>query len=450
MEKNQFNYSQDFLKNYCNEIITKALKYGATQCKVEINEVISKDISILNQSIEQFENSYGCSISITVFIGNKKGSSAITALNIDNIDDTIKHALDIAKYTEDDNANSLPAKSFLADNDIVNKINLNLYHNKIDDNQKLISNLKELENMACHKNDHFISDGCSIHASYYNFRLANSHGFNSGYITSRYNKDISLIAKIDNNTMQTDYAYTTKRDYLKLDTNQELTNRVYNKLTRRLNKSSITTGTYNIIFESDIAKSIIGNFFAGINGNNIFRNLSFLNNSLHQKVFPQWLSIYEDPFELENMASCFFDSEGVKVIKKDIVTNGVVNNYLLNSYTAKKLGLDLTGNAGGTHNVYVSSNFNGDIHQLAKELFNGIIIIETIGHGVNIVTGDYSVGASGLLVKNGIVSEFVDNFTLSGNLKYIFNNIKYIANDYTHGSLNCGSMLIEGLKIASN
>jgi PmbA protein len=450
MDKINFTYTQDFLKNYCDEIINKAIQYGASSCKVEINEIISQDIAILNQSIENFETSYGCSMSIVVFVGNKKGVSAITSLAKSNVDSTILHAIDIAKYTEDDDANGLPEKKFLANNNIINKIDLELYHINTKNNYEIIDNIKELEELSINGNNKvFVSDGASFHSSYYNFRLASSNGFNSGYFTSRYNKGISLIAKTSHG-MQTDYCYSNKRNYNKLDNNIQLANQIHNKLTRRLNKSTIKTGTYNVIFESDIAKSIINNFFAAINGNNIFRNLSFLNNSIHKQIFPQWLTIIENPFEKEGLGSCFFDNEGVIVSKKEIVTNGILNTYLLNSYTAKKLQLNVTGNSGGTHNINISHNFDGNINNLAKELFNGLIIIETIGHGVNIVTGDYSVGASGLLVKNGIIGEFVENFTLSGNLKNIFNNIKYIANDYIHSSLNCGSMLVENIKIASN
>ena len=448
--KINFTYTQEFLKNYCDEIIAKALKYGATACKVEINEIISHDIAILNQSIENFETSYGCSMSIVVFVGDKKGSSAITSLTKTNIDNTIQHAIEIAKYTENDPANGLPEKKFLANNNIIHEIDLDLYHVNQNNNNDIINNLKELENLSINKNNKiFISDGTSFHNSYYNFRLANSNGFNSGYFTSRYNKGINLIAKTSDG-MQIDYCYTSKRNYDDLEDNNKLANKINYKLSRRLKKTAIKTGVYNVIFETDIAKSIISNFFAAINGTNIFRNLSFLNNSIHKQIFPEWLTISENPFESRGLASCFFDTEGVIVSKKDIVTNGILNTYLLNNYTAKKLQLNLTGNAGGTHNVYVSNNFNGNLNSLAKELFNGLIIIETIGHGINIVTGDYSVGASGLVVTNGEICDFIENFTISGNLKNIFNNIKYIANDYTHSSLNCGSMLVENIKIASN
>ena len=355
-------------------------------------------------------------------------------------------AIDIAKYTEEDLANGIPDKDFLSKE--INE-DLQLYNPLDLKSEDLINQAKELEGIGitCNKRINR-SDGASISLAKYNFILANTHGFNQGYKTTRYNKSLSLIGNIKQD-MQTDYWFSSSRSFDGLDSNIDIANKAIDRTIRRLNRGSIKGGDYPVIFESSISGSIIGNFLSSISGNNLFRQLSFLNNSINTQIFPDWFNISEDPFILKGLASCYFDGEGVAVAAKKIVDAGVVKEYLLSSYTARKMNMQPNGHAGGTHNIQVSHNTTNSTEELARKMVKGLIIIETIGHGLNMVNGDYSVGASGIWVENGELQYFVDNITIAGNLKTIFKNIIYVNNDYTNSSLLCGSMLVDGISVST-
>lgn len=443
MTQLDFLYSQKQLQETAKEIISESIKLGATSAQVELSESISRDVEVLNQHIDNFETSHENQLLLTVFKGHKKGNVGISSIKLDNLHTVIQQALDIATYTEEDSANGLLDPEYMA---VTKDKNLNLYNTYSIDNQELIRQTKELEDFAATGNSLIKnSDGASISLTHYNFVTANSNGFNDGYQTSRFSKYVSLIGE-NQFGMQTDYWYTSTRDYYDLESNQRIAKLAQDRVLRRLNHGEYQSGKPKVIFETQIAKSIIGSLMGAISGSNQYRKLSFLNDSINQLVLPEWVTINENPFINKGLSSCYFDNEGGEVYYRDIVSSGKINGYLLSSYSARKLSMKPTGNAGGNHNLSVTSNFNGNLDCLAKEINNGIIIIETIGHGLNMVTGDYSVGASGLVVESGIICEFVDNLTIAGNMKDIFKNIALIANDYNHGSILCGSMLInEGI-----
>ncbi len=444
MENLDFNYSQEQLKNIANQVLEKAYILGATNAQVEINEGIDTGVDILNDNIENFSTSYDISLVLTVYIGNQRGSVGISKISLDNIDEFINKALDIAKYTQPDLANGLPeiellCKSFTE--------NLNLYNPIKLDNKYLIEKASAIEAFALTQDARLSSDGVSIGVSKYNFILANTHGLNLGYKTTRFDESICLIGKTAHG-MQTDSWYTSNRNFNNLLSDEQLANMAVSRVIRRLKSGKIKSGNYPVIFENSIAKSLIGNFLGAISGNNLYRNLSFLNNSIDTKIFPDWLKITDDPSINNGLASCYFDNEGVDVHKRNLVEDGIVQGYLLSSYSARKLKMLSTGNAGGNHNIIVKHNFSGDTLSLATEMHNGLIIIETIGHGVNMVNGDYSVGASGLWVENGEIQFFVENITISGNLKNIYKNIRYINNDIYNGSVLCGAILVNNINVS--
>jgi len=441
MSQLQFLYSQEQLKTIATEIINRSLQLGASGAQVEISESISTDIEILEQKIENFETSHENQILLTVYNGKQKGHLGISNIEINNLDTLINQALDIAKYTQPDQANGILDKRFLANNDTED---LDLYHPYVIDNASLIAEAMEIESLALGQNKLITaSDGSSISLTTYNFVTANSNGFNQDYKTSRYSNSVSIIGNTKKNGMQTDYWYSSARSYTDLLKADRLAQIAAKRLLNRLNAGSFKAQTCRVIFESNIAKSIIGSLISALSGSALYRKLSFLNDSLGTVILPTWLSIEENPFILRGLSSCYFDNEGGRVHKRKIINEGKVEGYLLSAYSARKMGLSPTGNAGGAHNLLVSSNFSGNLEELAREMRNGLIITETIGHGLNSVTGDYSVGASGLVVIDGNISHFADNLTISGNMRDIFKNIIYIANDSTPGSINCGSMLIE-------
>ncbi len=440
MTRFNFLYSQTQLKQFSEQIIQQALDLGATSAQVELTESISTDIEVLNQQIENFETSHENQALITVFKGHKKGNVGISNINSSNMQAIIEQALDIAKYTQEDDCNGILDKEFLTKNDI--NQNLELFQNPTISNQDLINNVNELENLSQQHEQIKTSDGASISLTGYNFVMANSNGFCSGYQTSRFSKYVSLIGE-NSYGMQTDYDYDSKRSFDDLENNLIIANKAQNKIIRRMSRSSHKLSSKPaVIFDTQIAKSIIGSLIGGLSGNSLYRKLSFLNDSLNTQILPSWINISEDPFVTKGLSSCYFDNEGCQVKKQNIIQDGVVQNYILTSYSSRKLNMKPTGNAGGTHNLTISNNFSGNIAKLTSQLTDGIIIIETIGHGLNMVTGDYSVGANGLIIKNGIIDGFVDNLTIAGNMREIFNNIQYISDDFNFGSINCGSMLI--------
>lgn len=434
-------YQTEELQQISTDIIKKALSLGASGVIVELMESINSDLQILNGQIESFENSHENQLALSVFIGNKKGSLAISTLNPQNIDQTIKQALDIASYTEEDLFNGIIETEYLATsigNDLYlyNPISLN--------NNQLISSTKKLEELALNIDDKITaSDGASVSLNQINFLLANSNGLTLGYRTSRYGSGVTLIGKNSSGGMQTDYWYSQARDYNELLSQDKLAKTAVNRVLRKLTVGKFNTSRPKVILENGIAGSFIRMLMSGLTGNNLYRKLSFLNNSLNQAILPEWLSIREDPFIVKGLSSCYFDNEGAQVFARNIIEQGVVKNYLLSSYSARKLNLTPTGNSGGNHNLSVTSNFTGDLPALANYMNDGIIIIDTIGQGLNLVTGDFSFAASGLAVINGNIEHYVENLTISGNLKELYKNILHIAQDINHqSSLHCGSMLI--------
>lgn len=438
MSSLNFLYSQQNLQEKADLIISEALNMGASSAQVELSESISTDVEILNQQIDNFETSHENQLLITVFKGSKKGNVGISTIEPKNLKYIIQQALDIATFTEEDNCNGILEKEFLA---TPLEKNLNLYNHKTICNQELISQAKELEQLALDNKQIKSSDGSSVSMTHYNFAMANSNGFNDGYQTSRYSKYVSLIGE-NALGMQTDYWYASSRNFDKLDKNSVIANHAQERVLHRLNPTSEIESSPIVVFESQISRSIIGSLMGAISGNSQYRKLSFLNDSINTQVLPEWININENPFVNEGLSSCYFDNEGGKVVQRNIIENGRVNGYLLSGYSARKLGLKPTGNSGGNHNLTISFNFDGGLNEIANKVQNGIIIIETIGHGLNMVTGDYSVGASGLIIKNGIITGYADNLTIAGNMSNIFKNISLIANDYTNGSILCGSMVI--------
>ena len=446
MKQLDFEYNQNELAALANEILSIAKQQGATEAQVELSENISRSVDILNSQIDNFTTCYDAQLVLGVLVGKNKGNVGITTINPSNLQQIVANAIDIAKYTQPDSANGIADKEYLCQD---MHTDLGLYNPNSISNEDLIHKAELIEKYALEYDKRITSsDGASISLSKYSFLMANSNGFCNGYKTTRYGASVSVVGEI-NGDMQTDYWHTSSRDFNKLMDDKQLAVTASSRLIRRLNKGTIKSGQYSVIFESPIAKSLIASYLNAVSGGSLYRKLSFLTGSLNTQVFPDWFQMTEDPFAYEGLSSCYFDNEGVSVAQRDLVTNGFVNGYLLSSYTARKLGMPVTGNAGGSHTITVSSNFSGSALDLAKKMGNGIIIIDTIGHGVNLVTGDYSVGASGLLVQNGEVQYFVDNLTISGNLCNIFKQIQLIANDSEPSSLFCGSMLVNDVTVSS-
>ena len=303
MSFTNFQYSQSEFASLADELISTATKLGATSAQVEVSESKAKSVDILNGEIENFETSHEQIIGITVYVGNKRG--VVGSSGVMHVLTTIvEQAVTIARASEADPYNQLPDKQYLCDD--LPPFELELHNPHEISNEELIAHVQQIERLGTTLDGRIHqSDGASISMISNNFRLANSNGFNLGYQTTRYSNSLSLIGTTAHG-MQTDSWYSVSRDYQHLISNTELAHTAVHRVARRLNHGKAKSGTFPVIFESDIAKSIIGNFLSAISGNNQFRKLSFLTNAQNMQIMPQWLNIYEDPFIVKGIASCYF------------------------------------------------------------------------------------------------------------------------------------------------
>ena len=440
----EFEFNQDELTELSNKVLDKARNFGASDAAVCINESMDKSVQILNNGIENFESSYSSNLSLTVYKNNNKASVSISKISSNNIDDVISKALDLVNYTQADEYSKLAEQQYLCQSI---DIDLQLFNPCDLTNEKIIDIAKDLESLSLSNKSIKSSDGSIFSYSYHNFRLATTNNFNLGYNSSLFTKSIGLIGETTSG-LQTDFYHDYSRNINDLMSNHLLADKAIAATTRRLIKGKIKANNYNVIFESRIAGSLFKMLFSAIVGTNLYRKLTFLKDSLEMQIFPSWVNVYEDPFIIKGLGSCYFDSEGVKVAPKYIIKSGVVKSYLLNCYTARKLNMLPTGNAGGVYNVRVDSNCSGGIAELVKKIPCGLIIIETIGDGLNLNSGDYSVGASGLWFENGEIQYYVDNLTIAGNLRDIYKNIIYISDDHElNRSTHCGSVVVSGISV---
>jgi PmbA protein len=440
MNDDKFSYTKDQFKNITEFVLEQSISLGVSQAQVYISEDIGLSAEVRNATIEHCATNHDFSVSLTVFLDNKLG--VVSANNVESADDVeklVKQAIDIANYTQPDEANGLLESKYFSD-DI--NCDLELYNSCDLNMEALIDSAKELEEMSMRSDARLVnSNGASISKSVGHFYLANTNGFNGGYKFSKYFKSASIIGQNDKG-MQTDYWLSKSRDYYDLMSNSELSAIVSNRVIRRLHYGSIKPGKFTCIFENQVAKELIYSMLGALGGMTQYRKLSFLQDSLDQQILPAWFDILETPFLHKGLGSTYFDSEGFAVQNKQIITKGIVNTYLLSAYSARKLKMQPTGHADGVSNIIVKANFDGGIVEMAKLLKQGIIITETIGSGLNTVTGDYSVGASGLYVENGHILYFVDGITISSNIKDMLKNIIHVGNDYIEGSMQCGSIMI--------
>lgn len=447
----------DKLSELAQDIIVLAKKKGATSSEVYIDMTKGLSANVRKSKVDTLEFHRDKSVDITIYKGKKKGNASISDLSTYAINDAIDAALEIAKYTEEDDCSGLAEKDLMA-KDVKN---LDLYHPYEIDSKTALEFANKCEKEALNYSDKIInSDGAGFANSINMSVYGNSHGFIGIYPTTTYCLSVAVIAKEksknnanDKNShddMQRDYDYTLARDFKDLTDFLELGKNCAKKTVARLNARKISTTQVPVIFHSDIASGIFGSFISAISGGNLFRNSSFLLNSLNTKVFPDFVQLKEDPFILKGLGSSYFDDEGVATYKKDIVVDGVVKSYILSSYSARKLKMKTTANCGGVHNLIVSTS-NNDLDKLLKEMNKGLLVTELMGQGANIVTGDYSQGAFGFWVEDGKIQYPVHEITIAANLKDMYKNIVMIGNDIDYRkNIRTGSVLIEEMMIAGH
>ena len=432
---------QEYLKSKASYCLDLAKKLGATDASVTVGNSISESVNFRNKTLDESNRSDSLGIGIETYIGNKKSSISSSNLLNENLKILIEKCYETTKITPEDEFNSLPDKDLLA-KEIKH---LNLYDNSHLENDKKIDYLNELEQTAS-IDKKIINTESSFTENKSNFILANSDGFCNGYKSSSFSASCVAVAK-DENSMERDYEFTSKCHLNDIIDPKNLGKIASEQTIKKLSPKKIESGKMSIIFDKRIAKGLLSSFASAISSSAIARGTSFLKDKIDHQIFSDTINIIDKPDIVKGMGSQCFDSEGVKSDSLKLVDCGFLKDYLVDTYNGKKLNLKSNGRSGGSTNLYFE-NGNMNIEELLRIDNRSLYITETIGHGTNLVTGDYSVGATGFLVENGEFKYPVNEITIAGNFNEMFKNIT-LANDLEFRySVNSPTMFIEGMTVA--
>lgn len=434
------------LKQMINDVLAKAKNKGATQAEAGLSMSQGLSVTARMREAETIELQQDNGLGITVYFGKNKGTASTSNLDEGALQATLEAACNIAKYTSDDEFSGLADKQLMA----TNIPDLDLYHPWDIDSEHAMQMALECEAAALDYDSKVSnSEGASVDTGVSLSVYGNSHGFIAAQAKSRHSISCSVIAEKDG-SMQRDYWYDSKRIANQLEAVHLIGQKTAERTLKRLDAQKLKTQTAPILFSNEMARGIISHVFGAISGSAQYRKASFLLDKIDHVILPEWLSINEDPFILQGLSSSAFDGEGVATKKSDIVTNGQLNTYLLGSYSARKLGRQSTGHAGGVRNISVSHGYK-DLDAMLKTLDKGLYVTELMGQGVNTITGDYSRGAAGFWVENGAIQYPVEEVTIAGNLNDMLKQIVEIGADIDkRSSLHVGSLLIEEMMVAGS
>ncbi len=426
-------------------MLREAKALGATAAEAAVSIEAGLSVNVRLGEVETLEHNRDKGLGITVYFGHRKGSASTSDFGAKAIRETVRAACDIARYTEEDGCAGLADPDKLA-SDIPD---LDLYHPWGIDAERAIEIARACE-AAGRETDARIrnSEGAAL-SSHDGLRVyGNSHGFRGHYLSSRHSLSCTLIGE-DEQGMQRDYWYTVARHPGDLEDAEAVGREAARRAVARLGARKPETCQVPVIFRADVARGLLGHFVRAVSGGNLYRKASFLLDQLEQPVFPANVRIDERPHLLRGLGSAPFDHEGVATHARDLVHDGVLKGYVLDSYAACRLGLETTGNAGGVHNLFTSHD-EVSFADLCRHMGTGLVVTEVMGQGVNIVTGDYSRGAAGFWVENGEIQYPVEEFTLASTLPAMYQGLQAIADDLDHrSSLITGSWLIDQMTVAS-
>lgn len=444
MQDNRFSMQLDQLKNLAQDVLQHARTLGASAAEAEISTGFGQNVTVRLDDVETIEYNRDKGMSVTVYFGMRRGHASTSDLSPQALKDTVEKACTIARYTAEDPFCGLAEAKLLA----TTVRDLDLYHPWDISVEQAIETARSCEAAAMQTDSRITnSDGASVSVHESLFVYANSHGFCQGYPTSRHGISCSVIAG-ENDAMQRDYWYTTARAAEDMENAQAVGRKAGERTVRRLNPRPIGTCQAPVLFDPSLASGLLSHFTGAISGGNLYRKSSFLLDSVGQQVFSSLINISERPHLKRGLASSIFDNEGVATHDRELVKEGVLQGYLLSSYSARKLGLATTGNAGGSHNLLLQPGAM-DFEGLVRHMGRGLVVTEFLGHGINMVTGDYSRGAAGFWVENGEIAYPVEEITIAGNLKDIYRAIVAVGNDVlVQGARQCGSVLVEQMTVA--
>ena len=434
------------LRDAVSFAIETAQKAGAT-AEVGVTKVSGLSVSTRLQEIENVEFTNDGALGISVYLGQQKGNASTSDLSEEAIKNTVEAALAIAKYTSPDDCTGLADKELMA----FEAPDLALYHSANVDVEQATKLALEAEKAALEYDEKIVNSNGASFNSHTGVRVyGNTHGMLQSYLSSRYSLSCSVIGgELDQ--LENDYEYTVSREFDALSPADWVGQNCAKKVIARLNPQKLTTREVPVIFLNDVATGLISHLTGAISGGSLYRKSSFLLDHLGKQVLPDWFQISERPHLLKRLASTPFDSEGVRTQDLEIIQDGVLQTYLLTSYSGRKMGMQSTGHAGGIHNWLVKPNLTGGLTALLRQMGTGLLVTDVMGQGVNIVTGDYSRGAAGFWVENGEIQYPVAEITIAGQLQDMLKNIVAVADDVEHRSnIQTGSILLDKMKISGN
>ena len=448
-----FSYSRDTFEELVDAALAHAKKLGATDAGAEASEGCGLSVSVRKGELENVERNRDKSLGVTVYLGQRRGNASTSDFSRAAIEQTVQAAYDIARFTAEDPVAGLPDAADIVHHDEAGR-ELDLFHPWTIASEEA-AQIARLTEAAAFKTDKRItnSEGAAVSAQQSHFFSAHTRGFRGGYASSRHSISVSPIAG-KGDGMQRDYWYSSHRHPEDLALPAAIGRYAAERALSRLKARKISTREVPVLFESPLAAGLLGALVQALSGGALYRKSSFLLDSLGTQVLPSHIDVLEDPFLLRGKGSSPFDEEGVRVQARSVIASGRVEGYFLSSYSARKLGMKTTGNAGGSHNLILSSSQtrpDDDLDAMLQKLGTGLFVTELMGQGVNYVTGDYSRGASGYWVEKGRIAYPVHEITIAGNMKDMLLGITAVGADaYNYGAKTVGSILINKMKVAGS
>ena len=432
------------LKNIVQDLLDEAKSQGASAAEAGLSQENGLSVSARLGDVETIEHHCGQGLGITVYFGQHKGSSSTSDLSSASIKEAVSAACSIARYTNADEYSGLPEQERLA----TEFLDLDLNHPWDVSVDAAIELAIECEDAArSYHAEISNSEGASVNTHQGIHVMGNSLGFLQGYQSTRHSLSCSVLAQ-RGDSMQRDYWYSVSRNAQNLESAVSIGHKAAERALRRLAGRSLSTRQCPVLYSAEIASGLLSSFIGAISGGNLYRKSSFLLDAIDSQIFPEFVHIHEQPHLIGALGSAAYDGEGVATTARDIVSAGVLRSYVLSTYSARKLGLHSTGNAGGVRNLTIDSG-SLDFQGMLKQLGTGLLVTELMGQGVNMVTGDYSRGAAGFWVENGEILYPVEEITIAGNLKDMLRNIVAVGNDVEYrGNVRTGSILVERMSIA--
>ncbi|MFI7856646.1 metalloprotease PmbA [Pseudomonas promysalinigenes] len=434
------------LQEQVEAIIAEARKQGASACEVAVSLEQGLSTTVRQREVETVEFNRDQGFGITLYVGQRKGSASTSASGPEAVRETVAAALAIAKHTSEDECSGLADAALMA-RDIPD---LDLYHDWGIEPEKAIEMALTCEAAAFDADPRILNaDGTTLNTHQGCRVYGNSHGFIGGYASTRHSLSCVMIAEGEGQ-MQRDYWYDVNRQGNLLADPRSIGIRAAQRAASRLGARPVATCEVPVLFSAELAGGLFGSFLSAISGGNLYRKSSFLDGAIGQRLFPSWLTLDERPHIPRALGSAAFDADGLATYAKPFVDNGELVSYLLGTYSGRKLGLPSTANAGGVHNLYVTHGVE-DQAALIRRIGRGLLVTELMGHGLNMVTGDYSRGAAGYWVENGEIQHAVQEVTIAGNMKDMFQQIVAIGCDLeTRSNIHTGSVLIERMTVAGS